>query len=140
MRVGVVLRLGRLLVVRLSGSAAVVADGLHVPGVYQALLENEREEHAEARRVRVNPDDHSQGFYARSTFLLDALESGVAVVVPSWRLGGHSVPCGDAFREYRRRLRPKHWVVSPDDVVRPAPPGVRIEFPGSSVDVATADD
>jgi len=49
-------------------------------------------------------------------------------------LGGHSVPCNEAFREYKRRLSPppRHWVVAPNDMIRPAPPGLRVAFPGGA--------
>lgn len=125
---------GTRIVVRLSSGSAAGSrrGGFHVPGVYQALLERERAEDSAASRYWVNSDDHSQGFYARSTKLLEALEAGETVVVPVWFLGGHSVPCGEAFREYKLRLspRPRHWVVAPNDVVRPAPEDLRIAWPG----------
>lgn len=120
--------------VRLSGSAAVVADGLRVPGVYRALLESERMKVAKAERVWVRPGYPDEGFFERSTSLLEALEAGLVVVVPSWCLGGHSVPCNDAFKEFKRRQspRPVAWVVAPNDVVRPW--GEQIAFPGRAFD------
>ncbi|SEH83434.1 hypothetical protein SAMN04489835_4688 [Mycolicibacterium rutilum] len=111
-----------------------LGGGLHVADAYEALLERERAHSADAQRLWINPDDHSQGFFERSTVLLKALEAGKEVVVHVWFLGGRSVRCNETFRTYKRRLtpRPRHWVVAPDDVIRPAPGGVRMGFPGGS--------
>lgn len=120
--------------VRLSGAAAAADGGLHVRGVYAGLLEAERADSAAAQQVWINPDDHPRGFFERSTALLEALKAGKTVVVPMWFLGGRSVPCNEAFREYKRRLapRPRQWIVSPRDVIRPAPADVRVAFPGGA--------
>ena len=123
--------------VRLSAAAdAAAGGGFHVPGVYQRLLEREREhKNAEkSRQVLAEQGDRPADFFARSKHLLEALETGQIVVVAGFLLGGHSVPCGDAFREYKRRLDPRArvWIVTPNDVVRPAPPAQRLAYPGGA--------
>ncbi len=77
-------RRGRQALVRLIGAAGAASGGLHVPGVYRALLEKERESASKSRIVWIDPDDHSQGCFARGTHLLEALEAGEVVGVPVW--------------------------------------------------------
>jgi hypothetical protein len=97
---------------RVDGAASG-GGGWRVPGVYAALLEREWE--------RCNRPDPLLLFgtlvqdpkvYRRSRHMLDALEAGQAVTVPSWRLGGHGVPIPRELKCW-----PNRFVVSPDDTV-----------------------
>lgn len=66
--------------------------GLHVPGVYEALLEHERAKYEgrgevaefDGRQHRVSwldPDDHDRGFFLWSRHRLDQLEAGESLRV-----------------------------------------------------------
>jgi hypothetical protein len=107
---------------------AASGAGIHVPGVYRALLENEREHHYrygetimhEGRELQVtwvDPDDHSAGCFCRPRTLLDALEAGEPVTVVNWRIGGRGVP--SLPPEWRPGRGHRYFLVSADDSVVP---------------------
>jgi hypothetical protein len=71
---------------------AATESGLHMPGIYQALLEYERAKYerrgevvvCEGRDIRVSwvdKADHSHGFFLYQRHQLDRLEAGEQVVV-----------------------------------------------------------
>ncbi len=106
------------------GSAPGRRGGITVPGIYGRLLERERENagrpdprwlHTEAGlRGEPCPDE----FRSKSD-LLDALEAGEPVEVPSWRLGGHSEPDERLRLTHHRDRSIVGWLVHSDDVVVP---------------------
>ena len=90
---------------------------MHIPGIYQALLVREREHHERwgERKVDVDPDEPSKGFFLRDRHLLDALEAGEPVTLSTSQIGGRGVP--SLPPEWRGSHR---WFsVSADDRVAP---------------------
>jgi hypothetical protein len=103
---------------RVSHGAAGVDGGIVVAGVYAQLLKWERRKH-EHGITWADPDDHSQGFFARERFLLDALEAGTTVVVrrSSVELAMHYLIGGKHRLPWDRSVDTVR--ASPDDVVAP---------------------
>jgi hypothetical protein len=100
---------------RVDGAASG-GGGWRLAGVYAALLAKERERQERYGRRRSIPsrgdDEPALAVYRRPRHILDALEAGRAVTVPSWRLGGHGVPIPRELKSW-----PNRFVVSPDDTV-----------------------
>ena len=93
------------------------ADGLQVPGLYQALLERECERQERADR-RVTYATAGFPLMRRDRRLLDTLEAGKPAVVPTGQLGGWGVPKVPRTNEQKQW---GHWFkVFPDDSVKPA--------------------
>lgn len=71
-----------------------VGDGVHIPGIYQALLVREREHYERwgGRKVYSDPDDPSKGFFLWDRHLLDALEAGEPVTLSTSQIGGRRLP------------------------------------------------
>jgi hypothetical protein len=95
--------------------------GVHVPGLYQALLEKERRRCAKPDPRRIFSSDSRDDpahVSRRSRSLLNVLEAGTPVVMPRWMVGSRqSVPPVDLPWD-RSVVDSVH--VSSDDVVRPA--------------------
>lgn len=92
------------------------AGVLHVPGVYAALLERERQltDNGDPRRIA-----SGRGHIARPTRLFRALLAGEPVELPKWKLGGQTVPDRRIKRLCREDRTITGWVVKPDDSVIP---------------------
>jgi broad specificity phosphatase PhoE len=107
-------------------SAEAVGPGLRIPGLYEQLLERERDKHdgpstVDPRWARQRPGEEAPAVYRRPDRLLRALEAGETVLVQrsSARL---------AYRYLSRERRdPFPWhrsvrtvQVTPEDVVTPS--------------------
>jgi hypothetical protein len=111
-----------------TSSSSARRGGIHVPGIYGRLLERERE-------VVVTPDPRwfrtdagRRGepcplHLMRTSLILAALKAGEPVEVPTYRLGGRSVP-DDRLRRMPHEDRSiAGWLVHADDMVVPIRPG-----------------
>lgn len=109
--------------------------GLHMPGIYQALLEYERERYCRrgeatiinGRELRVSwadKDDHSQGFFLWPRHALDLVEAGKTVNVSVgwlenalWARDREQDPGAPRVRLPFARGGRRRVEVSPDDLV-----------------------
>lgn len=107
-----------------AGSPSSPRGGLKAPGVYARLLEKERERDNRAdprwarteagRRGEPCPDE-----WREKSRLLPALEAGEPVEVPTYRLGGRTVPDERLRRMPHEDRSITGWLVHADDVVVP---------------------
>jgi hypothetical protein len=91
--------------------------GLHIPGLYRALLEKERTSQKRADRATERMREEFGYSSRRDRRLLEALEAGQTVIMPRWRVGHRrSTPPVDLPWD---RQMVTTVAVSPDDVVSP---------------------
>jgi hypothetical protein len=107
-----------------AGSASSPRGGVHVPGIYVRLLEQER-----GRGNRIDPrwarteagrrGDPCPDEWREKSLLLPALEAVEPVDLPSWRLGGFSEPDERLRRMPHEDRSIVGWLVHVDDKVVP---------------------
>jgi hypothetical protein len=95
-----------------------------VPGVYGRLLEHERENAGRPDPSWLNTGAGLRGEpcpeqYRENSYLLEALELGIPVEVPSWRLGGHSEPDERFRRMWFEDRSIVGWMEYSDDLAVP---------------------
>ena len=105
---------------RQRGSGRVAGHGVVIPGLYQDLLETERDKCSRPDpRIYVSPTDEvSTVIAATRSRLLDMLEDAVPVSIPRWRVGGNSFPEAKAIPWIAARSC-RNILVWPDDTVEP---------------------
>lgn len=107
-----------------SAPEASRRGGITVHGIYGRLLEHERENagRPDPRWLRTEAGLRGEPCpeqWRAKSYLLDALEAGKPVELPSWRLGGHSEPDERLRRMLHEDRSLVGWLVYGDDVVVP---------------------